>query len=100
VDGVVIKGDDPVPGATVKLLPERASPYRQDLSRTAPTDQRGRFVIKNVVPGSYRLLAVPAKGDGDDEEDSDDDSSSSGTSLALAEKESKTVQLKLAAKEQ
>jgi protocatechuate 3,4-dioxygenase beta subunit len=99
VDGIVLKGDDPVPGATVKLLPEHASPYRQDLSRTAPTDQRGRFVIKNVVPGSYRVLAVGGKGDADEDEDSDDDSSS-GTSLALAEKESKTVQLKLAVKEQ
>jgi protocatechuate 3,4-dioxygenase beta subunit len=101
LDGIVLQGDDPVPGATVKLLPEHAASYRQDLARTAMTDQRGRFVIKNVVPGGYRLLAVPAKSDGDDEEDSDDDSSSSaGTSLALAEKESKTVQLKLAVKEQ
>ena len=100
LDGIVLQGDDPVPGATVKLSPEHASPYRQDLARTATTDQRGRFVIKNVVPGSYRLLAVPAKGDGDDEENSDNDSSSSGTSLAVAEKESKTVQLKLAVREQ
>jgi protocatechuate 3,4-dioxygenase beta subunit len=99
VDGIVIKGDDPVPGATVKLLPEHASPYRQDLSRTAPTDQRGRFIIKNVVPGSYRLLAVAGKDDGDDDDDSPEDSSS-GTSLALAEKESKTVQLKLVVREQ
>jgi protocatechuate 3,4-dioxygenase beta subunit len=99
VDGVVLKGDDPVPGAMVKLLPEHASPYRQDLPRAATTDQRGRFLIKNVVPGSYRIVAVAAKSDTDDDEDSGDDSAS-GTSLAVAEKESKTVQLKLAAKEQ
>jgi hypothetical protein len=99
LDGVVLKGDEPAPGAIVKLLPEHASPYRQDLARIATTDQRGHFVIKNVVPGSYRALAVAPKGDGDDDEDSEDDASS-GTSVAVAEKESKTVQLKLAVKEQ
>jgi protocatechuate 3,4-dioxygenase beta subunit len=99
VDGLVLMGDDPAPGATVKLLPDHSSPYRQDSFRAVPTDQRGRFIIKNVVPGSYRLLAVAGKSDGEDDEDSPDDSSL-GTSLALAEKESKTVQLKLVVREQ
>jgi protocatechuate 3,4-dioxygenase beta subunit len=99
LDGIVLKGDDPVPGAIVKILPEHSSLYRQDLPRATTTDQRGRFIIKNVVPGSYRALAVAGKSEGEDDDDSDDDSLA-GTSLALAEKESKTVQLKLVVREQ
>jgi protocatechuate 3,4-dioxygenase beta subunit len=98
VDGAVFKGDDPVPGATVRLLPEHASPYRYDLPQSTTTDQRGHFVIKNVVPGSYRALAVAGKPD-DQDHDAPEDEAAAGTSVVLGERESKTVQLKLAADE-
>lgn len=98
VDGVVFKGDDPVPGASVSLLPEHASQYRYDLPRSAKTDQRGHFVIKNVVPGNYRALAVSGKSEDDADSDAENDPSS-GTSVTLSDKDSKTVRLELTARE-
>jgi protocatechuate 3,4-dioxygenase beta subunit len=95
VEGTVLKGNDPVSGAMVRLVPERLSEYHPGLERTAATDQRGHFVIADVVPGSYRAVAAAR-----DENESDDDGGesaavdSSGTTVAVAEGESKTVQLK------
>jgi hypothetical protein len=100
VEGTVLKGDDPVTGAVVRLVPERLSQYHPGLERTAATDQRGHFVIPDVVPGSYRAVAASR-----DENDSDDDgdepatAGSSTTTVAVAEGESKTVQLKLKTRE-
>src|SRR5215472_5212815 len=96
VEGTVLKGNDPVAGAMVRLVPERPSQYRPGLERSAATDQRGHFVIADVVPGSYRAVAASR-----DENDSDNDgdeppvADSSTTSVAVAEGESKTVRLKL-----
>jgi Carboxypeptidase regulatory-like domain len=100
VEGTVLKGNDPVTGAMVRLVPERLSQYHPGLARAAATDQRGHFVIPDVVPGSYRAVAATR-----DENDSDDDgdepaaADSSTTTVAVAEGESKTVQLKLKTRE-
>jgi protocatechuate 3,4-dioxygenase beta subunit len=99
VEGTVLKGNDPVTGAVVRLVPENPSQYRPGLARTAATDQRGHFVIAGVVPGSYRGNAAVR-----DESDDDGDDSAAGddssTTIAVAEGESKTVQLKLKTREQ
>src|SRR5215469_5238044 len=58
LEGTVLKGNDPIAGAMVRLVPERLSEFRPGLERTAATDQRGHFVIADVVPGSYRALAA------------------------------------------
>jgi len=46
----------PVPGARVVLVPDRAR-YRTDLFRTAFTGQMGRFTFARVAPGDYKVLS-------------------------------------------
>jgi len=93
IEGVVLRRDDPAPGSVVRLTPEHASAYRQDTSRTATTDQRGHFIIKDVVPGRYRATATIGQRDGDDDQETAADAQ--GEAIVLGERESKTVQLKL-----
>jgi hypothetical protein len=50
--------------------------------------------VKNLVPGSYRVLAVDVENIVDD----DELESPTNVSVVLAEKESKTVQIKLGQK--
>jgi hypothetical protein len=55
VDGVVQDSDNkPVTGATVVLVPDsrRFSLYKEEHS-----DQSGRFSMKGLTPGNYKLLA-------------------------------------------
>jgi hypothetical protein len=55
VDGVVQDSENkPVTGATVVLVPDsrRFSAYREE-----QTDQSGKFSLKGVAPGDYKLLA-------------------------------------------
>lgn len=94
VDGVVLRGDRPVPGAKVQLIPEPVNPFRQselDRSNAAWADETGHFVVKNVAPGSYRVLAIDVENDVEE----DELESPASVSVVLAEKESKTVQIKL-----
>src|SRR5262249_13619370 len=57
VDGVVVGADlKPVSGVQAVLVPERLQ-NRLDLYRTAVTNQDGRFTIRGLPPGDYRLLA-------------------------------------------
>jgi hypothetical protein len=45
----------PVSGVQTVLIPENK--IRQDLYKTALTDQEGRFTFRGVTPGDYRLFA-------------------------------------------
>jgi hypothetical protein len=83
ISGTVFDGDHPVPGAMVKLVPK--SPKSQIM--TAWTDPDGRFVMKSVAPGNYRILAAPL----DDSQDEADDFGE--MNILLTEKESKTVEI-------
>jgi hypothetical protein len=59
VDGVI--ADDrgqPVPGVQSVLVPDNRG--RVDLYKTATTDQGGRFVIRGITPGDYKLFAWEA----------------------------------------
>jgi hypothetical protein len=49
----------PPPRARVTLLPDGPprSLYRPDLHPTVVADASGHFVVKNVVPGTYRVYA-------------------------------------------
>ena len=47
----------PAPGATVALVPEGERRVMSHLFKTASSDQYGRFEIKGVAPGNYRLFA-------------------------------------------
>ena len=58
VDGVVMGGDKPAPGAMVLLVPQPFVPDQPMMTRkTASTDQNGRFSIKAVKPGEYKVYA-------------------------------------------
>ena len=57
LDGRAVIGNRPVSQATVVLLPQGAPPYRSDRYKTATTDESGRFQIKGIPPGDYRLIA-------------------------------------------
>jgi protocatechuate 3,4-dioxygenase beta subunit len=56
VEGVVLNaGEQPATGAAVVLVPERRSQWR--LYKENTTDQYGRFHIKGIGPGEYKLFA-------------------------------------------
>jgi uncharacterized protein (DUF2141 family) len=93
VQGIVLRGEDPVSGALVRVFPETPNPYRENVSFER-TGEDGHFVIRDMPPGSYRLRAYASVTDGDDDEDSSPDSADIAR-IVLAENESKTVQLKL-----
>jgi hypothetical protein len=59
IDGSVSNDkQEPVSGATVVLIPEKESRRtRQEYVKVATTDQHGRFTLKNVDPGDYRVYA-------------------------------------------
>ncbi len=58
IDGAVqnAKGE-PAIGATVTLIPEASHRSTSWLYKTADTDQNGRFSIKGVRPGEYKIYA-------------------------------------------
>ena len=56
IDGVIV--DDrmqPVPGVQAVLVPDARQ--RTELYKTATTDQTGRFVVRGLAPGDYKLFA-------------------------------------------
>jgi protocatechuate 3,4-dioxygenase beta subunit len=58
VDGAVMDGDKPAPGVVVAMLPHPFEPAQSAMMRkTATTDQNGRFSVKGVAPGEYRVYA-------------------------------------------
>lgn len=46
----------PVPGLPVVLVPDKAR-HRDELYKTADTDQNGRFRFRRVPPGDYKIFA-------------------------------------------
>lgn len=59
VNGTVTNDkQEPSSGATVVLIPEKESRRsRQEFVKVASTDQHGRFTVKNLDPGDYRIYA-------------------------------------------
>jgi hypothetical protein len=47
----------PAPGSILTLVPDPMKEGRYDLSRMATADQNGRFLLPNIPPGEYKLLA-------------------------------------------
>jgi protocatechuate 3,4-dioxygenase beta subunit len=90
VEGLVLRGDDPVPGAMVKLFPDPDNPFHNIWPQTTWTDPNGHFVMKNIAPASYRAMAFDVEAD-----PGEDDDDLLGVSITLAEKEAKTVKLHL-----
>jgi hypothetical protein len=58
IEGVVRNEDKPWPGAAIMLLPEPHDPARlRRLQKISSSDHNGRFALKGVAPGEYRLYA-------------------------------------------
>ena len=69
--GTVTGADDlPAPGAYVMLVPASGVRDTEDDTKSATTDQYGRFEIRGVPPGHYKALAW-AKMDSDSTDDPD-----------------------------
>jgi Carboxypeptidase regulatory-like domain len=57
VDGTVKSDEQPVPSASVVLVPDGKQLAQPNYYRQAVTDQLGRFAMRNVAPGNYTLFA-------------------------------------------
>ena len=56
LDGVVLKEQRPFNAATVVLVPEPAKRGQEQLYKVTTTDQYGRFRLRGVAPGEYKLF--------------------------------------------
>ncbi|HEY2171878.1 MAG TPA: hypothetical protein VGJ30_19800 [Candidatus Angelobacter sp.] len=70
----------------VRLIP--SSPRLQIMD--TQTGQDGHFVMANLAPGNYRILAAPLETDSEDE-----DADFGKMNIVLTEKESKTVEINM-----
>jgi hypothetical protein len=57
VEGFAKRGDRPVAGAMVALVPKDPESHRE-LFRRDQSDLDGSFVLRGVIPGSYTIVAV------------------------------------------
>src|SRR5579859_8799 len=58
IEGVVLDDkQQPAAATTVVLIPESAAPERNELYKKVGTDQNGRFTLRGIPPGNYKLVA-------------------------------------------
>jgi protocatechuate 3,4-dioxygenase beta subunit len=57
IDGTAMSAEQSVPGASVVLVPEGKGRGQPIYYRQAVTDLLGRFAMRNIIPGDYRLFA-------------------------------------------
>jgi len=57
INGTVKRAGKPFAGAMVVLVPKDADAYK-DLFRRDQSDLDGTFTMRNVIPGSYTILAI------------------------------------------
>jgi len=57
VEGTVVRGGDPAPGSWVLLVSDPIRPSQPYLNRSAAADQEGKFAIRGLAPGAYKLYA-------------------------------------------
>lgn len=57
IEGAALKEQQPFSGATVVLAPEPKRRERRELFKTTTTDQYGRFTLRGIAPGEYKLFA-------------------------------------------
>jgi 5-hydroxyisourate hydrolase-like protein (transthyretin family) len=91
--GSVTQEDKPVIGARVRITPDPESSYNHLRSRTANTDQAGRFSFVGVAPGQYRVIAKVPSPDGGTVVVSD------AKNVGLSERDHKTIELTVASPE-
>jgi len=64
ISGTVDTGDAPVTGLQVMLLPDGEQAMGRGF-QFAPVDASGKYTMGSVVPGAYKLLAVPQEKTGE-----------------------------------
>jgi hypothetical protein len=102
VSGVVLNSDSlPAAGVTVVLIPEVARRSYKEYYKYATTDQNGKFAIKGIAPGDYRLFSWESV-EGNEWSDADwfdaawlKPFEAKGESIHLGEAETKSVDLTL-----
>lgn len=57
LDGVVTQDGNPFGGARVVLVPEHTGRGKPEPARAGISDQQGKFVLRGIRPGKYRLYA-------------------------------------------
>ena len=58
IEGTVLTAEgQPFSGARVVLVPEERRRQRTDLFKSTTTDQYGRFTLRGITPGEYKLFA-------------------------------------------
>lgn len=58
ISGSVSNDEMPAAGALVALLPEGSHSSHSALYKRSVADQSGRFLIKGIVPGDYKIVAL------------------------------------------
>ncbi len=57
IDGVVMKDQQPFSGARVILIPELSRRTLDRFYKETSTDQYGRFTLRGIIPGDYKLFS-------------------------------------------
>jgi protocatechuate 3,4-dioxygenase beta subunit len=87
LEGSVIQHDRPLIGARVRLTPDPETRYNRTRSRSAKTDQSGRFSLTGLAPGKYKIVAKPPSAT------ATPDLKSEPQTFTLAEHDHKSIQL-------
>jgi len=57
IEGTVVRGGEAAPGSWVLLVSDPIRPSQPYLNRSAWADQEGKFDIRGLAPGAYKLYA-------------------------------------------
>jgi Carboxypeptidase regulatory-like domain len=91
LDGSVSENDHPVVGARIRLMPDPETRYNHLLRRRTTTDQGGHFLVADLAPGKYRVIARSPIASGAS-------ATSEAQLVSIAEREHKSLQLRIPAK--
>jgi hypothetical protein len=58
IEGVLFDGKDQPTRGSILLVPDVAEPGPPDLFRRTSADSKGKFALRGVAPGSYRMVAM------------------------------------------
>jgi protocatechuate 3,4-dioxygenase beta subunit len=97
IEGILLDTKDQPTRGSVLLVPDTPQPGPPDLFRRTNADSKGKFTLRGVTPGSYRLLAMENE-DVDAELNAPDflrTIGNRGTNLIVDEKGNYAVQLRL-----
>jgi hypothetical protein len=96
VDGSVLQGQNPVPGAWVVLAPDLLHRDREEMYSMKATDNSGRFSLLGLPTGDFKLFALePVQGTNYTDPDFFGEFEGRGTPVHITEGQQQTVQLEV-----